>query len=413
MHFVRIMQLLQMGRSKEAEEIARDWITKEPNEANAFFWLARTLTNQSRYREALDVIKAGLDLDAMNGDAHYIHAEILFHMGKHRAALKELETAIEIDPDDEHYLILMGYILLNLGKRPKALEAANRALALDPESTDALQLRAAILARMNKAEAAEEDMNLVFADAADDDSAHMTQGWNCLLGGSYDRARTHFAEALRIDPTNESARLGLLETFKARSVVYRVLFGFLLWYTKLPTMWQLGVLGGFLFLRDDIPVWIGMVFRSVAVYLIVDYTITLFLILLLAKDAIFNLVIYSDPATRVALNDMEKRGVAWSAPFLLLILGAAVARFFTGSMFFILHMLLGSVGASVMTEIHQLRNDKSRREGWIGAGVITALGIVFTVGYYTGLPESYRWFGMCVLGMLLVSLRLDYLSERE
>ncbi|WP_309385383.1 tetratricopeptide repeat protein [Cerasicoccus frondis] len=402
-----------MGRSREAEEIARDWVVEDPNNPESFYWLTRAMLNQRKHREALKPVEAAIALDAMDARFHNIQAEALFFSGKHRAAIKSLNTAIELDPDSEDNLILLGYVQLKLGQRPKALESANRALALNPVSTEALQLRASVLARMNKKEAAEADMAQVLADAADDDSAHLTQGWNCLLGGSYQQASTHFAEALRIDPTNDGARQGLLQTFKARSVVYRVLFGFLLWYAKLPTMGQLAFLGGFILLRDDIPYWLGMATNSVAVYILVDFSITVFLILLLAKDALFNLVIYCDPSTRIALNDEEQRGVIWSSLFLLGIGAAAMARLFTGDYLYVTHALAMALGASIVTDIYELRNEASRRQIWLGMLAIVGLSVFFTVGYYTGMPEARTFVSMSLLAMLLLAFRVNHLKEQE
>ncbi|WP_309397676.1 tetratricopeptide repeat protein [Cerasicoccus maritimus] len=413
MHLVRIVQLLQMGRSKEAEEIARDWVVNEPNNPETFYWLARCLLNQNRGKEAMPTIDAALALESMDARFHNIRAEALYVTGKHRAALKALETAIELDPDDEDNLILMGYIQLKLSQRPKALESVNRALALNPQSTRALQLRAAILARMNKKDAAAADMQQVLAADADDDGAHLTQGWNCLLGGSYQQASIHFAEALRIDPTNEGARQGLLQTFKARSFVYRILFGFLLWYAKLPTMGQIAFLGGFIFFGDEIPLLLGKLTNSSTVYILADFSITVFLILLLAKDAIFNLVIYCDASTRIALSDLEKRGVFWSSWFLVGIAGFAVARLLTGDYLFVTHSLAAALAAGIVSDIYELQFAQSRRKAWISVLAVCALSAFFTVGYYLGMPEARTFVSMSFLAMILVAFRINHLRDQE
>ncbi len=52
------------------------------------------------------------------------------------------------------------------------------------------------------------------------------QGWEFMAAGQYDLARERFESAARIDPTDEEARDGLLESLKANSSLYRMLLKF-------------------------------------------------------------------------------------------------------------------------------------------------------------------------------------------
>lgn len=378
---MRIVQLLQLGRAREAEEFARSWIAKDPNEPDAFFWLARSLINQNKNKEAIDVARRGLELNAMDADCHSILAEALFSNGNFRQAQKALSQAIELEPDDVRNRILEGFILLRLDQRPKALEAANRALALDPTSTDALQLRSIVLARMNQKEAAAADMGQVLAEMPDDDDAHVTQGWNCLLGGSYPQASTHFAEALRINPANDGARQGLLETFRARSFIYRVLLGFVIWLGKLKPWQQIALILGFVFFDDKIVLAVAIVTQSVFLAILVDNFFMLFILLIIVKDPLFNLVVAINRETRLALKDRELEGLRWSAPLLLGMFALLAIYPHTGISGALLNLAIAyAFLANIVTELHELENPISQRE----AAWAAALGAILSTGFAIG-----------------------------
>jgi F0F1-type ATP synthase assembly protein I len=55
----------------------------------------------------------------------------------------------------------------------------------------------------------------------EDSHTHANAGWNALQKGDRKQAETHFLEALRLNAENEYARHGLIETFRARSPIYR------------------------------------------------------------------------------------------------------------------------------------------------------------------------------------------------
>ena len=50
--------------------------------------------------------------------------------------------------------------------------------------------------------------------------------------GKYPQAMEHFREALRLEPDMEWARLGVVETLKAKRVLYRPVLWYFLWISK-------------------------------------------------------------------------------------------------------------------------------------------------------------------------------------
>jgi tetratricopeptide (TPR) repeat protein len=76
---------------------------------------------------------------------------------------------------------------------------------------------------------------------------HANQGWTLLEQGDPKKALEHFREALRLDPTNDWARQGIVEALKARNLIYAVMLKYFLWMAKLSPNVQWGIIvGGFL-----------------------------------------------------------------------------------------------------------------------------------------------------------------------
>ena len=82
---------------------------------------------------------------------------------------------------------------------------------------------------------------------AEDDSAHTSAGWMAVMKGDHKKANEHFLEALRLNPMNENARLGLIESFRARSWPYRLQLKFAHFMNQFTEGRQTAImLGGFI-----------------------------------------------------------------------------------------------------------------------------------------------------------------------
>ena len=68
-------------------------------------------------------------------------------------------------------------------------------------------------------------MLALIAANPDDAYAHYNAGYSYLRGGDHEKSLEHFSECLRLDPTFEAGRIGILEALRARYAVYR-------WYLK-------------------------------------------------------------------------------------------------------------------------------------------------------------------------------------
>jgi tetratricopeptide (TPR) repeat protein len=133
---------------------------------------------------------------------------------------------------------------LGLQQWAEAESTARRALALDPDDqTAANQLAHALRLQNKMAENADQVAWLLERDPEDPDS-HCTAGWAALQRGEFRVAERHFLEALRLEPEMENAREGVLESFRARSPLYRAYLAYSFRMARLSQNARWGVIIG-------------------------------------------------------------------------------------------------------------------------------------------------------------------------
>lgn len=142
--------------------------------------------------------------------------------GAIKEALQQAEEAVGLDPDSDFSHAVLSRLHLRLRDYPKAEASARAALTLDTENTMAAEVLSAALL-LQKKDTDNKDLIAYQLDRnAEDDSAHTSAGWQALMEGDHKQANQHFLEALRLNPMNEAARMGLIESFRARSWPYRL-----------------------------------------------------------------------------------------------------------------------------------------------------------------------------------------------
>ena len=129
-------------------------------------------------------------------------------------------------------------------KWKECLSVAEEALAIDPRETSALNLRSLANRGLGRRESYGEDIRQALQADPEDAYTHANAGWASLSQGDVGAAETHFREAMRLDPTVEAARVGIIETTKAKFPVYRWFLSLMLRLQKLSAGKQFGLLIG-------------------------------------------------------------------------------------------------------------------------------------------------------------------------
>jgi tetratricopeptide (TPR) repeat protein len=332
----RAALLFRQSRFDLAERELRQALGDAPNDARAHALLGLCLAKAERFdeatREAQEAIALAPDLPL----THYALADILHDRARLDEAHAAILEAIRLDPEDADYRALLANVLADRRRWPEALEAADDALRLDAEHTPATNLRAMALLHLGRKEEAGATIEGALARDPENAASHANLGWNLLHRADHDRAIEHFREALRIDPTFEWAREGLVESLKARYRLYGLLLRYFLWMSRLGgrARWLvlIGAYIGFRVLR-------GVASAAPALAPLVTPVLILYGAFALSTwlaDPLFNLVLRLNRYGRYALSPDQVLASNWVGGVLLAGILSALAGLATGqSAFFI------------------------------------------------------------------------------
>ncbi len=225
--------LLSRSRHEDAAQWFRRGIQIEPDVSACYALLAICLMNiKGRHAEAVDVARRAVSIEPEDCFNRCILSLRLGSMAKDgqdgilREALAQAHEAARLDPDSELAHTTLGRAQLRLQKWPEAEASARKALELDTDDATAAEVLSAALLHQGKAGDHDDLVRVQLQNNAESDSAHASAGWNALRKGDYKKANEHFMESLRLNPLHEGARLGLIESYRARSFFYRGLIQF-------------------------------------------------------------------------------------------------------------------------------------------------------------------------------------------
>jgi tetratricopeptide (TPR) repeat protein len=252
-HFARGRLLQTQHRLQDAIQCYKQALELDPEHTPSYVMLALCwLNEESTTSSAVDAAQRAVALEPEDAFARGVLALTLNARAKDgqraemQEALKQAEEAVGLDPDSDFAHAVAGSLHLRLRDYPKAEASARKALELDTESTMAAEVLSAALLMQKKDGDHKSLIDYQLQQNPDDDSAHTSAGWQALMEGDHKRANQHFMEALRLSPNSENARMGLVESFRARSSIYRLQLRFTHWMNQFTEGRQTMIMvGGF------------------------------------------------------------------------------------------------------------------------------------------------------------------------
>lgn len=375
--------LRQQGRHSDAEACLRQAIAAEPDDALAFTELAQCLLEQDgRRTEALGAIDRAISLEPGYSHLHALRSQILSRLDRDREALDAADAAIAMDPDQGWYFAVKAGALAGLERYAEAEAACRQALALDADDDLAANLLAHLLRIQGKTAESRLAADRLLADEPESPYAHFNAGWTALQGGDHRRAESHFREALRLDAGFEPARDGLLESFRARSPLYRAYLWWNFQMQRFSTRAQWAILIGFV-----LAVNFGRRLLELLHPLAGTALITVYACLVLwswLAPGLGNLLIAADSQARHALRPEERRlGFVAGGGFILGLLLVVVSLMLD----FLPGLLIGGALALGAVPARLFIGNESPR-GRVLFGCI--LAFVYLVGLGTAIGEAFR-----------------------
>lgn len=228
-HFERASLLLSQGRIPDAIREIEKLLNQDPEHSDALALLARCYFENKQYSEGIGTLHDALSIDPQNAYYYYLLGYGEYQQDMMESAISYINKAIRLDPYHPAFFGLLAFILLSENKFEEALAKADEGLALDPEDTTCLNARARALTKLNRVDDAVETMMGSLANDPENEITHNTIGWNYLEKGKHKEARSHFLEALRINPDLNTARQGLKESLKSSIPPYKWLLQLSFW----------------------------------------------------------------------------------------------------------------------------------------------------------------------------------------
>ena len=215
--------------------LALCWMNEDDTAPKSIDAARRAVALEPENAFARSVLALALNANAKDGQTAAI-----------KAALQQADDAVGLDPDSDFSHAVLSRLHLRLRDFPKAEASARAALSLDTENTMAAEVLSAALLLQKKDGDNQDLIRYQLERNAEDDSAHTSAGWMAVMQGDHKKANQHFLEALRLNPMNENARMGLMESFRARSWPYRLQLKFAHFMNQFTEGRQTAImLGGF------------------------------------------------------------------------------------------------------------------------------------------------------------------------
>lgn len=198
--------LLTQRKFEQAETEYQDLLRIEPGLAAAWDKLARAQAGLNKLEEAKDAATRALSLEPRMGQAHYTLGNILEALGDQERARDHFREATELLPKLPKTHIRLGQVLFNLREYAAAAESFQNVLNLGPGSADIHYMMGECFRMRKIIGRAENCYRTAVALNKDHLQAHYRLA--TLLGNMsrHDDAAKQFAEILRINPNDETAR---------------------------------------------------------------------------------------------------------------------------------------------------------------------------------------------------------------
>ena len=316
----RAQLLMSQDRHTEAAGELRQALAQDPNNPYLHAVLAICLAENEAYGDATAEARQAIHLGPDVPLAHYAHAKVLLHRQFFKEAQQAIDQAIQLDPQDADAWALSSAICMNRRDWKAALEAAEHGLEIDSEHVECTNLRAMALVNLGRKEQAGATIDAALARNPENALTHANQGWTLLHRREPVKAMEHFREALRLDPTLDWARAGIVEALKARHFVYRWMLSYFLWMSRLSgqAQWMI-IIGLFIAMRvlrglarnnPELAPYITPVLIAYIVFVVLTWT----------ADPLFNLLLRLNRFGRLALSRDQLVASNWVGACVLLAL---------------------------------------------------------------------------------------------
>ncbi|MBX9951843.1 MAG: tetratricopeptide repeat protein [Candidatus Obscuribacterales bacterium] len=220
-HIEKALLLFERRPEAAAKEVLAA-IAENPNDSYLHALLSLCLMNSKDPEGGLTSAKNAIRLDPEHPFAFYALAKCHYDGLNMLEAEVAIDEALRLEPWNANYWGLLSNIQIENGELKEALESAETGLSMEPGDVHCHNLRALIKTRLGSKDEAKESMDTALAADPENALTHAYRGWALIEHHDHAESIKHFREALRIDPTLDWARQGLLKALQVRHWVFQL-----------------------------------------------------------------------------------------------------------------------------------------------------------------------------------------------
>ena len=226
-HLLRANQLIQLQRFEAAENELIKSLALDPENFLAYASLAICCASRGDIASAEEAVDRAISLAPDVAYPFYVQAMVCLEKSEFQDALDSIRIAIRLAADDANNYWLRGCILSEMQRHDKAVANAAKGLTFDPVHLGCLRLLAGSLQALGHVKEARSVASRLLTHSPEDAQGHLVLGRLALSNQDSRTAFAHFRQAIRSNPNDDNARLGLIEallaqrSFMARLLKYR------------------------------------------------------------------------------------------------------------------------------------------------------------------------------------------------
>lgn len=212
-----VQNLLDVHRPAQAEQLARQQLTRNPREVLAYILLGFALYRQHRLSEARVVTRQALALNPAASEACYVLCLIEDQAGQNKPREAAIREALRLQPFNPKYLSTQAQILLHQHEPAAAQAAAEHGLSYSPTHQGCLIARARALRDQHRWPELADALHQLRAAHPMLPKAYLLLGQEAMRRQQFAAAQAHFQEVLRLAPTDEKALQGASQAIRRQT----------------------------------------------------------------------------------------------------------------------------------------------------------------------------------------------------
>jgi len=203
----------ELGRYQEAIEDCKQAIGIKPDFAEAHCNLGVAYGNLGRYQDEIESYKQAIRIKPDDAAAHYNLGIAYRELGRYQEAIEAYKQAIRIKSDYAEAHFGLGIAYANLGRYQEAIEASKQTIRIKPDYAEAHNNLGASYANLGRYQDAIESFKQAIRIKPDYAEAHNN------LGAAYGSLERHqeaieaYKQAIRIKPDHVSSHFNLGLTY--------------------------------------------------------------------------------------------------------------------------------------------------------------------------------------------------------